>query len=65
MKFAKLCNQCKGCDGRIRTKTSKFGLLHTCTGCKALQSFAKLIFATYLHEPKFMQIRFPEWNTHK
>ena len=38
MKFAKLCNQCKGGDGRIRTKTSKFGHHHTCTGCKALQS---------------------------
>ena len=35
MKFAKLCNQCKGGDGRIRTKTSKFGHHHTCTGCKA------------------------------
>ena len=38
MKFAKLRNQCKGGDGRIRTKTSKFGHHHTCTGCKALQS---------------------------
>ena len=35
MKFAKLCNQCKGGDGRIRTKASKFGHHHTCTGCKA------------------------------
>ena len=35
MKFAKLCNQCKGGDGRIRTKASKFGRHHTCTGCKA------------------------------
>ena len=35
MKFAKLCNQCKGGDGRIRTKASKFGHHHTSTGCKA------------------------------
>ena len=38
MKFAQLCNQCKGGDGQIRAKTSKFGHHHTCTGCKALQS---------------------------
>ena len=35
MKLSKLCNQCKGGDGRIRTKASKFGHHHTCTGCKA------------------------------
>ena len=38
MKFAKLCNQCKGRDGRICTKTSKFGHHHVCTWCKDLQS---------------------------
>ena len=37
MKFAKLCNQCKGGNGRIYTKTGKFGHCHLCTGCKALQ----------------------------
>ena len=37
MKFAKLCNQCKGGNGRICTKTGKLGHCHLCTGCKALQ----------------------------
>ena len=37
MKFAKLCNQCKGGNGRICTKTGKFGHCHLCTGCKAFQ----------------------------
>ena len=37
MKFAKHCNQCKGGNGRICTKTGKFGHCHLCTGCKALQ----------------------------
>ena len=37
MKFAKLCNQCKGGNRRICTKTGKFGDCHLCTGCKALQ----------------------------
>ena len=37
MKFAKLCSQCKGGNGRICTKTGKFGHCHLCTGCKALQ----------------------------
>ena len=38
MKFAKLCIECKVGDGRIRTKTSKFGHCHVCTKCKVLQS---------------------------
>ena len=38
MKFAKLCNQCKGGNGRICAKTGKFGHRHTCTVCKAVQS---------------------------
>ena len=37
MKFAKLCNLCKGGNGRICTKTGKFGHCHICNGCKALQ----------------------------
>ena len=53
MKFAQLCNQCKGGDERICTKTSKFGHHHTCTGCKGLQS-------TYLQHicNKFAQGKF-------
>ena len=38
MKFAKLCNQCKGGNGRICTRTGKFSHCHTCTVCKASQS---------------------------
>ena len=37
MKFAKLCNQCKGGNGRICPFLCKFGHCHLCTGCKALQ----------------------------
>ena len=59
MKFVKLCYQCKGGDGRIHTKPSKFGHHHTCRRCKALQSsylqhictrqiLCKFVFSTYL-----------------